>query len=278
MFNSWIVDVFQYFLAQLSPMGSQPMGYQLISDYLGLWTPDLSTLSASGSSAWLMTGMTGLGVVIGLWFCIPVVISAMATGDIRAIGQAALGLCAAAAAGPIAIWFASEVRQPVIDTAAAIISAAGVEGVMNANTSQNGLFAVLMTTIAMIAYVLAGLIASYTFIFIVILSPLAAASLVMRGGVATFTKWLSWFGALLLGPIWAALGLTVAIVMSQAAPVAVAPVAWAVGVILAALAPFTVLTLSGKVIHGGGAADSTKIGGGHVAGSAAQTVAFKALK
>ena len=278
VFNGWIVDAFRYFLEQLSPMGGQPLGYQLVSDYLGIWTPDLSGLSSGGEWGWLMAGMTGLGVVIGLWYAIPVLISAMATGDVRSIGNAFLGLCAAAAAGPIALWVASELRQPVIDTAARIISASGVEGVFGGGMDQGGLFAVLMVTVAMMTYVLAGLIASYTFIFITIAAPIAAASLVLRGGVATFTKWLSWFGALLLGPIWAAIGLAVAIMMSKAAPVTVAPIAWAVGVILAAVAPFTVLAMASKLIpHGGPAGESTKVGGGHSAAGAAQTAALKAM-
>ncbi len=272
MFNNWIVDVFRYFLEQLSPMGGQPLGYQLVSDYLGIWTPDLSALASGGEWGWLMAGMTGLGVVIGLWYAIPVLISAMATGDVRSISNAFLGLCAAAAAGPIALFVASELRQPVIDTAARIISTSGVEGVFGGGASEGGLFSALMVTVAMITYVIAGLIASYTFIFITIAAPIAAASLVLRGGVATFTKWLSWFGALLLGPIWAAVGLAVAIIMSKAAPVTVAPIAWAVGVILAAIAPFTVLAMASKLIpHGGAAGESTKVGGGHAAASAAQS-------
>jgi len=278
MFNGWIVDAFRYFLDQLSPMGGQPLGYQLVSDYLGVWTPDLSGLASGGEWGWLMVGMTGLGVVIGLWYAIPVLISAMASGDVRAIGTAFVGLCAAAAAGPIALWVASQLRQPVIDTAAHIMSSSGVQGVFGGQAAQSGLFAALMVTIAMITYVLAGLIASYTFIFITIAAPIAAASLVLRGGVATFTKWLSWFGALLLAPIWAAVGLAVANMMSKAAPVTVAPLAWGVGVILAGLAPLTVLALTSKLIpHGGAAGESTKVGGGHAAATAATSAAQSAL-
>ena len=278
MFNSWIVDVFTYFLAQLSPIGGQPIGAQLLTDYLGVWTPDLTSLAGGGSWAWLMTGTIGLGLVIGLWFTLPVVISAIASGDARTLAQAFGGLIAAAAAGPCALWFAAQVREPVIATAAGIISTAGLDGVLRAQTVDAGLFALLMTTLALIAYVLAGLIASYTYIFITLLAPIAAASLVMRAGVSTFGKWLSWFAALSLGPVWAALGLAVAIMMSAAAPTPVQPVAWAVGVILAALAPFTVLSLAARITIGGGADGSTKVGGGHTATSVLQTAAMRVTR
>ncbi len=274
MFNSWLVSAFQYFIAQLSPINIQDGLHSLVSDYLGVWTPDLTALNAHGAWNWLMIGMTGLGVVIGLWFAIPVVIISMTAADVRGMAQALFGVMLAAGIGPSALWLAAQVRQPVIDTARSIITAAGLGPALASPTDVSSLLATIMTTIAAITYVVAGLIASYAFLFTVIMAPIAASMVAFRGGLNAAVKWATWFGTLLLAPLWASLGLAIAVMMQQISPPAEAPLALAIGVILAGLAPFTVLSTIARALPGTGAEGATRIGAGHHAASAAQSIAL----
>ena len=274
MFNTWIADAFRYFLEQLAPLPVDQWGPAFVGDVLGVWTPDLAAFTGAGSWAWLMAGMTGLGVVIGLWFVIPVTIHAAATGDLRALGQAFAGLLAAAAAGPTAIAVATALRDPVLATASNII---GASTLTTLNTDS--LFGALAAFVALLTYVLAGLIASYAFVFTVILAPLAAAALVMKGGVQTFLKWLSWFLTLVFAPIFAAIGLALAGFMGTTVQVpGLADLATAVGIVFAAFSPFLVLGLLGKITVGGGADGSTKVGAGSSAQSAVQVAAMRAVR
>lgn len=267
MFNTWIVDAFRYFITQLMPVPVDSWGPGYARTILGLWTPDLGAFASSGAWNWLMLGMTGLGVAIGMWFAIPVVISASASGDARAVGQAGLGLAAAAAAGPTALALASAVRGPVLDTASTIM------GVGTWTTLQtDGLFALVSTLIALLAYTLAGVIASYAFVFIVLLAPVAAAALVFRGGTDTFLKWLSWFLTLLFAPMFAAIALATAQFMASVVTTPVlSTLTNAVGILFAAFSPFLVLGLMSKITVGGGADGSTKVGAGTSAASSAQS-------
>jgi hypothetical protein len=273
MFNTWITNAFQYFITQLMPIPIDQWGPKYLQDMLAVWTPDLSPFSG-GAWGWLMVGMIGLGVAIGLWFVIPVVIGAAATGDARAIGQAVLGLAAAAAAGPTALAFAAAVRVPVIATAESIMASAAT-ATMKTDTP----FGMLSAFIAIVTYLLAGLIASYAFVFTVLLAPLAAASLVMRSGVQTFVKWLSWYGTLLLAPIFAAIGMAIAGFMGTAVQVpGAAQLALCVGTIFAAVSPFIVLAMMSRITVGGGAEGSTKVGAGSSAQSVVQVAAMRAVR
>ena len=274
MFNTWITDAFRYFLDQLMPLPVDQWGEKYVQDVLGVWTPDLTAFATGGGWAWLMTGMIGLGVVVGLWFVIPVAISAASTGDAKALGQAFLGLAAAAAAGPTAIAFATAVRGPVLDTATFIIGRSTFQ-----TLQTDSLFSALGAFVALSTYVLAGLIASYAFVFTVLLAPVAAAALVMRGGVQTSLKWLSWFLTLTFAPIFAAIGLALAGFMGTVVQVpGLADLANLVGIVFAAAAPFIVLGLMSKITVGDGAEGSTKVGAGSSAQSAVQVAAMRAVR
>lgn len=280
--TGWLTDAFVAFLKSLTPFVAPPgelspdggWGHAL----LGVWIPDLSALTGAGFG-WIMGFTIALGTVVALWYATPALVSAIATSDARAIGQVLIGLMAVTAAGPLTLWVAATLRLPVLDTATTMAGDL-VSIVVDQTLEEASVLGVLALVLASITYMVAGLIGSYAFVLIVILAPIAASSLVFKSGTQSFFKWLAWFLTMLLAPIWAAIGFGVAAYLSAANDaIIISQLATAVGVILAAAVPFTMLAVIGKVIpHGGGADNATRIGSGQTVGSAVAYATPRAIK
>ncbi len=276
IFGDWLSDALAGVFTSLNPLSMIDGG---VDNLIGLWTPDLNT---TGPVFALMMAFTAaLGLVIGLWYLIPVIISAMSTGDIAGIARAVVGLGATAAAGPTVMWGASYLRQPIIDTAQSLWGAIATGSILQAvqpalDAPQTTLLNALMLMLAGIVYVIAGFIAAYGYLFIILLAPIAFASLIMKSGVESFLKWLTAFLSLMFAPIWAVLGLGIAGVMADTAPAGLGVLASSLGLLLAAFAPITAIALINKYVpHGGAASDAPKIGAGHGASGAAQSAAIR---
>ena len=276
IFGDWLNNALAGVFASLNPLTAIEGG---VDSLIGLWTPDLNT---TGPVFALMLGFTAaLGLVIGLWYLIPVVISAISTGDIGAIARAVVGLGATAAAGPTVMWGASYLRQPIIDTAQTLWGSIATGSILQAvqpalDSPQTTLLNALMLMCAGIVYVIAGFIAAYGYLFIILLAPIAFASLIMKSGVESFLKWLTAFLSLMFAPIWAVLGLGVAGVMADTAPAGLGVLASSLGLLLAAFAPITAIALINKYVpHGGTSSDATKIGAGQGAMGAGQSAAIR---
>lgn len=281
MMSGWLTDAFTFFLKALFPFAStgttEPAGgwgHAL----LGVWIPDLSGLDGSGFG-WILGLTFGLGMAIALWYAGPALLSAISTGDVKAIGQVLVGLTVVSVSGSVTLWIAAQLRTPVLDTAQTLAGDWIAQMVTQTLESANVL-GVLMMVLGAITYLIAGLIGGYGFILVAALAPIASASLVFKSGVQPFFKWLAWFATLLLAPIWVAIAFGVAGYMGEATDaIALKEMAQAVGVILAAAAPFTMLAVIGKLIpHGGGADNSTKVGAGNTVGSAMAYSAPRMIK
>lgn len=280
--TGWLTDAFLNFIRSLTPFvapaGEMNPDGGWANALLGVWIPDLSGLSGAGFS-WILGFTVALGLVIALWYAAPALISAIATSDIRAIVQVLIGLTAVSVSGPLTLWIAETLRPVVLDTAS-IMAGDLVSIVVMQTVEEMNILGVLAMVLASITYMVAGLIGSYAFVLIAVLAPIAAASLVFKSGTQPFFKWLAWFLTMLLAPIWAAIAFGVAGYLSAANDaVIISTLASAVGVVLAAAAPFTMLAVIGKVIpHGGGADNATKVGSGQTVGSAVAYSAPKMIK
>lgn len=281
MMSGWLTDAFTFFLKALFPFSTngttEPAGgwgHAL----LGVWIPDLSGLDGSGFG-WILGLTFGLGAAIALWYAGPALISAISTGDVKAIGQVLVGLTVVSVSGSVTLWIAAQLRAPVLDTAQSL-AGDWIAAMVTQTLESANVLGVLMMVLGSITYLIAGLIGGYAFILVAALAPIASASLVFKSGVQPFFKWLAWFLTLLLAPLWVAIAFGVAGYMGEATDaIALKELAQAVGVILAAAAPFTMLAVIGKLIpHGGGADTSTKVGAGNTAGSAMAYSAPRMIK
>ena len=280
--TGWLTDAFIAFLRSLSPF-AVPAGDPTPAGgwgqaLLGVWLPDLTGLTGAGFG-WILAFTAALGAAIALWYAGPALLSAIATGDIKAIGQVLVGLIAVTASAPVTLWIAQQLRTPVLDTAqvfAGDIAATAVTQTLDGMS----LLPLLMMVLASITYLIAGMIGGYAYIVVAALAPIAASSLVFRSGTGPFFKWLAWFLTLLLAPMWVAIALGAAGYLAEASSaLGLNGFAMAVGVIIAAAAPFTMLALIGKVVpHGGGADGSTRIGSGQTIGSAVAYSAPRVIK
>jgi len=240
--------------------------------------PRPERLSGDGFG-WILGFTIALGAVIALWYAAPALISAIATSDMRAIIQVLIGLVAVSVSGPVTLWIADTLRPVVLDTAGAMAGDLA-SMVVTQTVEEMNILGVLAMVLASITYMVAGLIGSYAFVLIAVLAPIAASSLVFKSGTQPFFKWLAWFLTMLMAPIWAAIAFGVAGYLSEANDaIVVSTLASAVGVVLAAAAPFTMLAVIGKVIpHGGGADNATQVGSGNTVGSAAAYSAPRLIK
>jgi hypothetical protein len=280
--TGWLTDAFIAFLRSLSPF-SVPAGDPTPAGgwgqaLLGVWLPDLAGLTGAGFG-WILAFTAGLGAAIALWYAGPALLTSIATGDIKAIGQAFIGLTAVTVSAPVTLWIAQQLRTPVLETAQGLageIAATAVTQTLEGMT----LLPLLMMVLASITYLIAGMIGGYAYIVVAALAPIAASSLVFRSGTSPFFKWLAWFLTLLLAPMWVAIALGAAGYLAEAnSALGLNGFAMAVGVIIAAAAPFTMLALIGKVVpHGGGADSATRIGSGQTIGSAVAYSAPRVIK
>ncbi len=280
MFEQWFNDSLASMFQSFNPLNMIDASSDAL---IGLWTPVLSDASF-GTFTLLSEFTLALGIVIGVWYLIPTVILAMSTGNVTGIARAVVGLGLTAASGPTVLWTANLLRQPVVDTAQGLWAWISVGSILDSLESNIGgavvqtLITAFMMMIAGLVYVLAGFIASYSYLFVVLLAPIAFAGLIMKGGAQTFIKWLVAFLSLMFAPIWAVIGLGAASIMAQSSPPGLVPIAIPIGLILAAFAPFTAIVLINKYVpHGGGSSDSAKVGAGSGASGSAQS-AYTARK
>lgn len=278
--GSWLTSAFEFFLKALFPFTNGTLtptaGWQ--NELLGVWIPDLARMSADGFG-WVLALTVGLGAAIALWFAGAALLTAIAARDARAIGQVLIGLTVVSVSGPVVLWMAGQLRQPVLDTASMLMGD-WIEQLTTQSLESGNLMGLLMLVIASITYLIAGLIGGYAFVLVAALAPIASASLVFRSGTGPFFKWLAWFLTLLLAPVWVAMAFGIAGAVQAATEAALLKdLSQAVGIIIAAAAPFTMLAVIGKVVpHGGGADSSTRVGAGQTAGSAIAYSAPRLMK
>lgn len=276
LFGNWLTQALVNVFTSLNPLSMIDGG---IDNLIGLWTPDLNT--AGPVFALMLTFTAALGLAIGLWYVIPVVIAAMSSGDFAMIARAVIGLGITAAAGPTVLWAAGYLRQPIIDTAQNLWGSIAAGSILQAmqpalDAPQTSVLNALMLALAGLVYVLAGFVTAYGYLFIILLAPIAFASLVLKSGVESFLKWLVAFLSLMFAPILAVLGLGVAGVMADTAPPGLGILASAIGLFLAAFAPITAIALINKYVpHGGASSDAARIGAGQGAAGAAQSAAIR---
>lgn len=278
--GSWLTNAFQFFLKALFPFSSSTTapaaGWK--NELLGVWIPDLGRMTSDGFG-WVLALTVGLGAAIALWFAGAALLTAIAARDARAIGQVLIGLTVVSVSGPVTLWIAAQLRQPVLDTASALMGD-WIDQMVTQTLESANLAGLLMIVIASFTYLIAGLLGGYAFVLVAALAPIASASLVFRSGTGPFFKWLTWFLSLLLAPVWVAMAFGIAGAVQAATDAALLKeLSQAVGIIVAAAAPFTMLAVVGKIVPHGGAADtSTKVGAGTTAGSAVAYSAPRALK
>lgn len=283
MISGWLTDAFLVFIKSLFPFAGsfdnftpdEGWGHTL----LGVWLPAVGDSTDAGalSNVWFVT--IGIGVALALWYAIPALITATSTGDIRAIVQALLGIGLAGVSGAAALTVVNLLRDDVITTGQNLAGDAATQLMVNSMQDGNVL-GVLAIVLASITYLVAGLIGGYAFVLVTVLAPIATASLVFKGGIQSFLKWLSWFFTLLLAPVWVGIAFAVTAAVSGSTDAfALEQISAAVGVVIAAAAPFTMLAVIGKLIpHGGGADNATKVGAGNTVGSAMAYSAPRMIK
>lgn len=281
--TGWLTDAFVNFIRSLFPFGEglgdfTPDG-GWVATMFGIWLPDMTPAVPGDpfASIWFVT--IGIGLALSLWYAIPAIISAIATADVRALAQAVIGMAVTGFSGAAAMTVLGTLRASIIETATQLGGDATTT-LLTTSVEDGNVLGVLAIVLASITYLVAGLVGGYAFVLVTVLAPIAAASLVFKSGTQQFFKWLAWFFTLLLAPVWVALAIAVVGAVGVSADAfAVKQMAAAVGIILAAAAPFTMLAVIGKLIpHGGGADNATKVGSGNTVGSAVAYSAPKIIK